>query len=93
MHPRNYDADCRATVFSTSAHPNPDGFAQPKTGLGTGVVKALSRQLDAQVRRFGNKSFGYSRDVCGRVIYAGDSFDLTSWPAAPARPQCTIFAK
>lgn len=28
----------------------PDGvFAQPKTGLGTGVVKALSKQLDAQV--------------------------------------------
>jgi chemotaxis protein methyltransferase CheR len=28
----------------------PDGvFAQPKTGLGTGVVKALARQLDAQV--------------------------------------------
>jgi hypothetical protein len=46
MHPRNYDADCRATVFSTSAHPNPDGFAQPKTGLSTGVVKALSRQKE-----------------------------------------------
>jgi len=28
----------------------PDGvFAQPKTGLGTGVVKALSKQLDAQL--------------------------------------------
>ncbi len=28
----------------------PDGvFAQPKTGLGTGIVKALSHQLDAQV--------------------------------------------
>ena len=28
----------------------PDGvFAQPRTGLGTGVVKALSKQLDAQV--------------------------------------------
>jgi chemotaxis protein methyltransferase CheR len=28
----------------------PDGvFAQPKTGLGTGVVKALASQLDAQV--------------------------------------------
>ena len=24
-------------------------FAQPKTGLGTGVVKALAQQLDAQV--------------------------------------------
>ena len=28
----------------------PDGvFAQPKTGLGTGIVKALAQQLDAQV--------------------------------------------
>ena len=28
----------------------PDGvFAQPKTGLGTGIVKALAKQLDAQV--------------------------------------------
>jgi two-component sensor histidine kinase len=28
----------------------PDGvFAQPKTGLGTGIVKALARQLDSQV--------------------------------------------
>ena len=28
----------------------PDGvFAQPKTGLGTGVVNALAKQLDAQV--------------------------------------------
>ena len=28
----------------------PDGvFAQEKTGLGTGIVKALSQQLDAQV--------------------------------------------
>jgi chemotaxis protein methyltransferase CheR len=28
----------------------PDGrFAQPKTGLGTGIIKALSHQLDAQV--------------------------------------------
>jgi chemotaxis protein methyltransferase CheR len=28
----------------------PDGvFAQPKTGLGTGIVKALARQLDAKV--------------------------------------------
>jgi two-component sensor histidine kinase len=28
----------------------PDGaVAQPKTGLGTGVVKALANQLDAQV--------------------------------------------
>jgi chemotaxis protein methyltransferase CheR len=28
----------------------PDGvFAQPRTGLGTGVVKALAKQLDAQV--------------------------------------------
>ena len=28
----------------------PDGvFAQPKTGLGTGIVKALAHQLDAKV--------------------------------------------
>jgi two-component sensor histidine kinase len=28
----------------------PDGvFAQPKTGLGTGIVKALAKQLNAQV--------------------------------------------
>ena len=28
----------------------PDGvFAQPKTGLGTGIVSALAKQLDAQV--------------------------------------------
>jgi chemotaxis protein methyltransferase CheR len=28
----------------------PDGvFAQPKTGLGTGIVKALAQQLDAQL--------------------------------------------
>ena len=28
----------------------PDGvFAQPKTGLGTGIIKALSQQLQAQV--------------------------------------------
>jgi hypothetical protein len=32
------------------AREKPDGvFAQPKTGLGTGVVKALAKQLDAQV--------------------------------------------
>jgi chemotaxis protein methyltransferase CheR len=28
----------------------PEGvFAQPKTGLGTGIVKALAKQLDAQL--------------------------------------------
>ncbi|MEA3023165.1 MAG: two-component system, sensor histidine kinase PdtaS, partial [Alphaproteobacteria bacterium] len=28
----------------------PDGvFAQPKTGLGTSIVKALAKQLDAQM--------------------------------------------
>ncbi len=27
----------------------PGGFAQPKSGLGTGIIKALSHQLDAQV--------------------------------------------
>jgi two-component sensor histidine kinase len=31
----------------------PDGvFAQPKTGLGTGIVKALAKQLDSQVVTF-----------------------------------------
>ena len=30
--------------------PEPDGvFAQPKSGLGTGIVKALAKQLEAQV--------------------------------------------
>jgi chemotaxis protein methyltransferase CheR len=37
-------------VVSDNGSGKPDGvFAQPKTGLGTGVVKALARQLDAQV--------------------------------------------
>ncbi len=34
----------------------PDGvFAQPKTGLGTGVVKALAKQLDAHAELWGQK--------------------------------------
>lgn len=42
-------ADWRLAV-SDNGSGKPDGvFAQPKTGLGTGVVKALARQLDAQV--------------------------------------------
>jgi two-component sensor histidine kinase len=37
-------------VVSDNGSGKPDGvFAQPKTGLGTGVVKALAKQLDAQV--------------------------------------------
>jgi two-component sensor histidine kinase len=37
-------------AVSDNGSGKPDGvFAQPKTGLGTGVVKALSTQLDAQV--------------------------------------------
>jgi len=37
-------------AVSDNGSGKPDGvFAQPKTGLGTGVVKALSKQLDAQV--------------------------------------------
>ena len=41
--------DWRLAV-SDNGSGKPDGvFAQPKTGLGTGVVKALARQLDAQV--------------------------------------------
>jgi two-component sensor histidine kinase len=42
-------ADWRLAV-SDNGSGKPDGvFAQTKTGLGTGVVKALARQLDAQV--------------------------------------------
>jgi chemotaxis protein methyltransferase CheR len=34
----------------------PDGvFAQPKAGLGTGIVKALAKQLDAQVITLGER--------------------------------------
>jgi chemotaxis protein methyltransferase CheR len=41
--------DWQLTV-SDNGSGKPDGvFAQPKTGLGTGVVKALANQLDAQV--------------------------------------------
>jgi chemotaxis protein methyltransferase CheR len=41
--------DWRLAV-SDNGSGKPDGvFAQPKTGLGTGVVKALAKQLDAQV--------------------------------------------
>jgi two-component sensor histidine kinase len=37
-------------VVSDNGSGKPDGvFAQPKTGLGTGVVKALAKQLDAQM--------------------------------------------
>jgi len=37
-------------AVSDNGYGKPDGvFAQPKTGLGTGVVKALAKQLDAQV--------------------------------------------
>ena len=37
-------------AVSDNGSGKPDGvFAQPKTGLGTGVVKALAKQLDAQV--------------------------------------------
>ena len=61
-------------AVSDNGSGKPDGvFAQPKTGLGTGVVKALAKQLDAQCgdieRCFGDKSFDYSRHVCSRVIY------------------------
>jgi two-component sensor histidine kinase len=41
--------DWRLAV-SDNGSGKPDGvFAQPKTGLGTGVVKALAKLLDAQV--------------------------------------------
>ena len=37
-------------AVSDNGSGKPDGvFAQPKTGLGTGVVKALAKQLDANV--------------------------------------------
>ena len=57
-------------VVSDNGFGKPDCvFAQPKAGLGAGVVKALARQLDAQVvtvsGAMGTKVFGYSRDVCG----------------------------
>ena len=39
-----------AAAVSGNGSGKPDGvFAQPKTGLGTGVVKALAKQLDAFV--------------------------------------------
>ena len=46
--------DVEGTNWKVSVTDNgigkPDGvFAQPKTGLGTGIVKALAQQLDAQV--------------------------------------------
>ena len=48
----------------------PDGvFAQPKTGLGTGIVKALAKQLDSQVVTLsgpqGDDCVGYSRRLRG----------------------------
>jgi two-component sensor histidine kinase len=37
-------------AVSDNGSGKPDGvFTQPKTGLGAGLVKALSKQLDAQV--------------------------------------------
>jgi two-component sensor histidine kinase len=43
------ETDWQLTVADNGSG-KPDGvFAQPKTGLGTGVVKALAKQLDAQV--------------------------------------------
>jgi two-component sensor histidine kinase len=47
---RSDHLDVVALAVSDNDPGKPDGvFAQPKTGLGTGVVKALSKQLDAQV--------------------------------------------
>ncbi len=43
-------ANWKLTVADDGVGKPPDGvFAQPKSGLGTGIVKALSQQLDAQV--------------------------------------------
>ena len=52
-----YDVD--ATNWKLSVADNgigrPDGvFAQPKTGLGTGIVKALAQQLSATVETLAN---------------------------------------
>ena len=46
--------DVEGTNWKVSVADNgigkPDGvFAQPKSGLGTGIVRALAQQLDAQV--------------------------------------------
>jgi len=54
-----YDVD--GTNWKLSVSDNgigrPDGvFAQPKTGLGTGIVKALSQQLNAQVETLAGPS-------------------------------------
>jgi chemotaxis protein methyltransferase CheR len=43
------DTNWKLTVADNGVG-KPDGvFAQPRTGLGTGIIKALSQQLDAQV--------------------------------------------
>jgi two-component sensor histidine kinase len=45
-----YQATDWQLAVSDNGSGKPDGvFAQPKTGLAAGVVKALSKQLDAQV--------------------------------------------
>ena len=44
-------------AVSDNGSGKPDGvFAQPKTGLGTGVVKALAKQLDAHVETLSGAS-------------------------------------
>ena len=50
----------------------PDGvFAQPKSGLGTGIVKALAKQLEFPSCNFQRTKrddrIGYSRHLCGRA--------------------------
>jgi two-component sensor histidine kinase len=50
----------------------PDGvFAQPKTGLGTGIVKALAKQLDAQLVTLSG-SRGTTVTVTHATFTAGD---------------------
>ena len=58
----------------------PDGvFAQPKTGLGTGIVKALAKQLDAHV-----VTLGEPRGTTVAVTHATFSAERISSPAIAA---------
>jgi two-component sensor histidine kinase len=57
-------------VVSDNGSGKPDClFAQPKAGLGTDVVKSARKTARCSSgdskRRYGNKGFGYSRDICG----------------------------
>ena len=43
------ETDWKLSISDNGVGKPDDVFAQPKTGLGTGIVKALAKQLDAQV--------------------------------------------